>query len=322
MDTLQTAARGADRNGQSRERPFLQRVVRDFKQNKTVYLMLLPVVAYYVLFHYVPMYGAQIAFRDFIPALGIAESEWIGLENFQDFFTGPSFSQLVRNTLAINVIDLVFGFPAPIILALLLNELTSPKFKRLVQTVTYMPFFISIVVLVGMVLDFAAREGLVNQLLISLGIQPIHFMTLPEWYWPIYVGSSIWQTVGWGSIIYLAAITGIDPTLYEAARVDGANRWQQLVNITLPGIAATIIVLFILRVGQMMNVGFEKTILLYNPLVFDTADVISSYTYRRGILDANYGFSAAVGLFNSVVNFALLLTTNWLSRRRGGSGLF
>jgi putative aldouronate transport system permease protein len=322
MSTAHPVAGSPPVRAQATKPSFWRRVIRDFKQNKTVYLMLLPVVAYYVLFHYVPMYGAQIAFRDFIPALGITESEWIGWENFQDFFGSPSFTQLLRNTLAINIIDLIFGFPAPIILALLLNELTSQKFKRLVQTITYMPFFISIVVLVGMVLDFAAREGLINQLLMSLGVTPTPFMTQPEWYWPIYVGSSIWQTVGWGSIIYLAAITGIDPTLYEAAKVDGANRWQQLRSITLPGIAATIIVLFILRVGQMMNVGFEKTILLYNPLVYDTADVISSYTYRRGILEANYGFSAAVGLFNSVINFALLLTTNWLARRRGGSGLF
>lgn len=301
---------------------FGRRVIRDFQRNKFIYLMLVPVMAYYIIFHYVPMYGAQIAFRDFVPAVGIQGSEWIGWENFVDFFTSPSFPILVRNTLAINVIDLIFGFPAPIILAILLNELTSPGFKRLVQTVTYMPFFISVVVLVGMVIDFSAREGLINQLLMSLGLTSIEFLSSPEWYWPVYVGSSIWQTVGWGSIIYLAAISSIDPTLYEAAKVDGANRFQQLINITLPGMAATIIILLILRLGQMMNVGFEKTILLYNPLVYDTADVISSYTYRRGILDSNYGFSSAVGLFNSVINLTLLFLANWLARRRNGSGLF
>ncbi len=173
-----------------------------------------------------------------------------------------------------------------------------------------------------MVIDFAAREGLVNQVLMSIGLAPIPFLSQPEWYWPIYVGSSIWQAVGWGSIIYLSAISTIDPTLYEAAKVDGASRWKQLLHITLPGISSTIILLLILRIGQMMSLGSEKTILLYNPLVYETADVISSYTYRRGILDANYGFSAAVGLFNSVINFALLLTANWLARRRNGSGLF
>ena len=173
-----------------------------------------------------------------------------------------------------------------------------------------------------MVLDFAAREGMVNQMLGVFGAEPVQFMMQPEWYWPIYVASGIWQTVGWGSIIYLSAITTIDPSLYEAAKVDGAGRWKQLLHITLPGISATIIVLLILRLGQMMSLGYEKTILLYNPLIFDTADVISSYTYRRGILDANYGFSAAVGLFNSVINFGLLLVANWIARRRNGSGLF
>lgn len=304
------------------ESSFWHRVVRDFKRNKYIYLMLVPVVAYYVVFHYLPMYGAQIAFRDYIPTRGITGSEWIGLENFRDFFNSPSFGRLLRNTLAINLLDLIFGFPAPIILALLLNEVATPWFKRTVQTITYMPYFISIVVLVGMVIGFVARDGLINQILMGLGFEPIPFMTRPEWYWPIYVGSGIWQTVGWGSIIYLAAIATIDPTLYEAARVDGASRFQQLWHITLPGMSATIIVLLILRLGAIMSVGYEKTILLYNPLVYDTADVISSYTYRRGILNADYGFSAAVGLFNSVINFALLLTANWLARRRNGSGLF
>jgi putative aldouronate transport system permease protein len=301
---------------------FLRQVVKDFKRNKYIYLMLLPVVAYYIIFHYLPMYGAQIAFRDFVPALGVTGSEWIGLENFQDFFSSPSFFRLVRNTFAINLLDLFFGFPAPIILALLLNEITTAWFKRTVQTVTYMPYFISVVVLVGMVIDFTAREGLINNVLASFGIGPVPFLTSPEWYWPVYVGSGIWQTVGWGSIIYLAAISTIDPTLYEAAKVDGASRWQQVIHITLPGMAPTIIVLLILRIGQMMSLGYEKTILLYNPLVYETADVIASYTYRRGILDANYGFSAAVGLFNSVINFVLLLFANWLARRRNGSGLF
>jgi putative aldouronate transport system permease protein len=321
MATIQRAVEVKSRSTQKSNTSFWNRLVKDFKRNKYIYLMLLPVITYYVVFHYLPMYGAQIAFRDFIPALGILESEWIGLENFQDFFSSPSFYRLVRNTLAINVLDVIFGFPAPIILALLLNEVTTPWFKRMVQTITYMPYFISLVVLVGMVIDFAARQGLINQTLESFGLAPIPFLSQPEWYWPIYVGSSIWQAVGWGSIIYLAAISNIDPTLYEAAKVDGANRWHQLIHITLPGISATIIVLLILRVGQMMNVGSEKTILLYNPLVYETADVISSYTYRRGILDANYGFSAAVGLFNSVINFTLLLGANWLARRRGG-GLF
>lgn len=324
MATIQGVTRaGVKPKAAQKPKPsFWHRVVKDFKRNRYIYLMLAPVVAYYIIFHYLPMYGAQIAFRDFIPTRGITGSEWIGLEHFQDFFGSPAFGRLLRNTLAINLLDILLGFPAPIILALLLNEVSTPWFKRTVQTITYMPYFISVVVLVGMVIGFAARQGLINQVLMGFGMQPIPFMTKPEWYWPIYVGSSIWQAVGWGSIIYLAAISSIDPTLYEASKVDGANRFHQLWHITLPGISPTIIVLLILRLGAMMSLGYEKTILLYNPLVYDTADVISSYTYRRGILDANYGFSAAVGLFNSVINFTLLLLANWLARRRNGSGLF
>jgi putative aldouronate transport system permease protein len=301
---------------------YWQRLAKDFRRNKTIYLMLLPVVAYYLIFLYGPMYGAQIAFRDFIPTKGIWGSEWIGWENFANFFNGIYFWRLVRNTLAINILDVILGFPAPILLALMLNELTSPWFKRLVQTITYMPFFISLVVMVGMVIDFFSRDGLINNLLATVGIEPIIFLQSPAAYWPLYVGSGIWQTVGWGSIIYLATIAGIDPTLYEAAKIDGAGRFRQLWNITLPGIAPTIIVLLILRIGAIMNIGSEKTILLYNPLVYDTADIISSYTFRKGILDADYGFSAAVGLFNSVINLTLLIGANWVSRRRSDSSLF
>jgi len=301
---------------------FWQRVAKDFRRNKYIYLMLTPVVAYYLLFHYVPMYGAQIAFRDFVPSKGIWGSEWIGWENFTDFFQGIYFVRLVRNTFAINALDVIFGFPAPIILALLLNEITAGWFKRIVQTITYMPHFISLVVLVGMVIDFLSRDGLFNNVLALMGIDPIPYLQMPGLYWPIYVGSGIWQSIGWGSIIYLAAIAGIDPSLYEAARVDGASRLQQLRHITLPGMAATIIILLILRLGAIMNVGYEKTILLYNPLLYETADVISSYTFRKGILDANYGFSAAVGLFNSAINLILLWGANWISRRQSESSLF
>lgn len=314
-----TPRRPAARSG---ETTVYQRLVKDWRRNQGIYWMLLPVILYYLIFQYGPMYGAQIAFRDFIPTKGIWGSEWIGWENFQNFFNGIYFWRLVRNTLAINLLDVFFGFPAPILLALMLNELTSPWFKRTVQTITYMPYFISLVVMVGMVIDFFARDGLINNLLAPFGVEAIQFLQTPGFYWPLYVGSGIWQSVGWGSIIYLAAITGIDPTLYEAAKVDGAGRFRQLWNITLPGIAPTIIVLLILRIGAIMSIGSEKTILLYNPLVYDTADVIASYTYRKGILDADYGFSAAVGLFNSVINLTLLWAANWASRRQSGNSLF
>jgi putative aldouronate transport system permease protein len=299
-----------------------QVIAKDLRRNKYVYLMLSPVVLYYLVFHYGPMYGAIIAFKDFSPVEGILGSPWVGFENFQDFFSGVFFWRLVRNTLAINVLDLFFGFPAPIILALLLSEITSPRFKRTVQTITYIPHFVSLVVVVGMLVDFLARDGLVNNLLSAIGVQATAFMQSADWYWFLYVGSAIWQSVGWGSIIYLAAIANVDATLYEAAVVDGAGRWRQLWHITLPGILPTIIILLILRIGQMMSIGYEKTILMYNPMTYETADVISTYVYRKGILNADYSFSAAVGLFNSAINFALLILANRISRRISNMGLW
>ncbi len=298
------------------------RIAKDFDRNRYIYLMLVPVVLYYLIFHYGPMYGAIIAFQDFNPTKGIWGSRWIGFENFTDFFNGVFFLRLIRNTLAINVLDVIFHFPAPIILALLLNEITSPAFKRWVQTITYMPHFISLVVVVGMMVDFFARDGLINSLLAYSGIAPTAFMQRADWYWTLFVGSAIWQNIGWGSIIYLAAITNIDPTLYEAATVDGASRMRQLVYITLPGIMPTILILLILRVGNMMTVGYEKTLLMYNPLTYETGDVIASYVYRKGVLNTDYSFSAAVGLFNSIINFGLLLAANRISKRLSETGLF
>ncbi len=295
-------------------------ISRDLRRNRQVYLMLLPVLLYYLIFHYGPMYGAVIAFEDFNPVKGIFGSRWVGLQNLQDFFSSVYFTRLIFNTLAINVIDLIVGFPAPIILALLITELRWNPFKRLVQTVTYLPHFISVVVVVGMLFDFFARDGLVNEMLAST--PPTAFMQSPEWFRQLFVGSGIWQHVGWGSIVYLAAIATVDPTLYEAAKVDGANRFQQIRHITIPGIMPTIIILLILRMGTMMTVGYEKIILMYNPLTYETADVISTYVFRRGILQADFGFSAAVGLFNSVINFALLIAANKISRRVTETGLW
>jgi putative aldouronate transport system permease protein len=295
-------------------------VRRDLRRNKHIYLMLLPVVLYYLVFHYGPMYGAVIAFQDFNPVRGVFGSKWVGLQNFQDFFSSVFFGRLMFNTVAISVLEIVFGFPAPIILALLINELRGNPFRRLVQTVTYLPHFISVVVIVGMLFDFFARDGVANQLL-SLS-DPIAFMQSPEWFRQLFVGSGIWQQVGWGSIVYLAAIATIDSALYEAAKVDGANRFRQIWHITIPGILPTIVILLILRLGSVMSVGYEKIILMYNPLTYETADVISTYVFRRGVLQADFSFSAAVGLFNSVINFALLIGANRLSRRLTGSGLW
>ncbi|MDI7276751.1 MAG: ABC transporter permease subunit [Anaerolineae bacterium] len=297
-------------------------LVRDVKRNRYIYLMLAPVVAYYLIFHYGPMYGAQIAFRDFSPGRGIWGSRWVGLAHLESFIKGFYFSRLLRNTLLLNCLDLLFGFPAPIILALLLNEVRWSPFKRAVQTITYMPHFISMVVVVGIMVDFMARDGLVNNLLSTVGLAVTPFMQEPEWFRGLYVGSGIWQNVGWGSIVYLAALANIDPTLYEAAMVDGAGRFRQLIHITLPGIAPTIIILLILRIGNMMSVGYQKIILMYNPLTYETADVISTYVYRKGILEMGFSFSSAVGLFNSVINFALLILANNVSRRVNETSLW
>ena len=298
------------------------RTLAQILKNKHVYIMLMPVVAYYVIFHYLPMYGVIIAFKNYAPLRGILGSPWAGFTHFQEFFNSYYFWRLLKNTFLISFYDLIFGFPAPIILALVLNEVTKMKFKRFVQTVSYLPHFISLVVIVGMVLDFLARDGLINQLIVFLGGEAIPFMQRPEWFRTVYVASNIWQSIGWGSIIYLAALTAISPELYEAARVDGANRWRQLWHITLPGILPTIVIMMILRVGDMMSVGYEKIILMYNPLIYDTADVISTFIYRKGLLEMNYSYSTAVGLFNSVINFILLILVNRLSRRLSGTSLW
>lgn len=298
-------------------------VVKDWSRNKYVYMMLLPVIGYYLIFHYGPMYGVIIAFQDYNLAKGIWGSPWIGLENFERFFSSFNFERTIVNTLAINVLDLVFGFPAPIILALLLNEIHFNPFKRLAQTITYMPHFVSTVVVVGILVDFVARDGVINNLLsLSMGISPAAYLQLPEWFRPLFVGSGIWQHIGWGSIIYLAAISGIDTEQYDAAMVDGASRLQQIRHITLPGIMPTIMILLILRIGSMMAVGYEKILLMYNPITYETADVISTYVYRQGVLQGDYAFSAAVGLFNSVIDFALLVFANWFSRRVGDTSLW
>jgi len=308
---------------QTAPKPSLgKRLKDDFQRNRALYLMALPVLAFYIIFHYVPMYGAIIAFKDFSPMKGILGSEWIGIQHFKDFFGSIYFSRILFNTLNISISTLIFGFPTPIILALLINELRSKVFSRTVQTVTYMPHFVSLVVICGLIKEFTLDTGVVNQVLSVFGWKPVSMLNKPELFVPIYVISNIWQEVGWGSIIYLAALTGIDPQLYEAAKIDGAGRFKQLIHITIPGILPTIVILLILRMGRLLNVGFEKIILLYNPAIYETADVISSFVYRKGLLEFNWSYSAAVGLFNSVINFFMLWSSNWLSRRLKGESLW
>lgn len=297
-------------------------ITLELKKNKALYIMILPVIIYFAIFSYYPMYGAVIAFKSFSPGKGIMGSDWVGLKNFIQFFHDIYFTRVLKNTLLLSLYTLALGFPVPIILALLLNEVRLKKFKKVVQTVTYLPHFISLVVIVGLLKEFSASNGLFNDIASFFGGNRMPLLQMPGAFRPLYIGSEIWQTMGWNSIIYLAALSGVDEQLYEAARIDGANRWKQMLHITLPGIMSTIVILFILRMGSLFTVGFEKVILMYNPTTYETADVISSYVYRLGLLQFNYSYSTAVGLFNSVMNFILLILSNGISKRVGQSSLW
>ncbi|HML46159.1 MAG TPA: ABC transporter permease subunit [Clostridia bacterium] len=292
-----------------------RRLGRDFVRHRSLYLMFLPVLAYFIVFSYWPMYGIQIAFKNYQPGLSFWESEWVGFRHFQRFFSGIYFTRTLRNTLLISLYDLLFGFPAPILLALFMNELRSSKYKRAVQTISYLPHFISMVVLCGMIRSFTAKEGLINDIVEWFGGTRATLLMQPGLFRSVYTASGIWQNIGWNTIIYLAAISGVDPELYDAATVDGASRFRRLVHITLPGIGQTVVILLVLRIGSLMSVGSEKILLLYSPATMDTADTISTYVYRKGLQEFSYSFSAAVGLFNSVINFTLLVFANTVSRR-------
>jgi ABC-type polysaccharide transport system, permease component len=299
-------------------------VKKELLRNKYVYLMLIPVVAYYLIFSYGPMYGLLMAFqKSYSPIKGIMQGEWIGFGNFTMFFESYYFWRLIRNTLILSLYSIVFGFPAPIILALLLNEVRKKWFKSAVQTVSYMPHFISVVVVVGMLKTFSALDGgLFNVIRSFFDLQPVMFLAEKDLFRPMYILSNIWQGAGWASIIFLAALSGIDPQLYEAAKIDGAGRWKQLLHITLPGIMPTIVVMLILRLGAVMNSDFQKILLMQTAPTYETSDVISTFVYRSGILEGNYTYSTAIGLFNGVINFSLLLLANWLSRRMNSTSLW
>ena len=295
---------------QSGKKKFFKELGRDLVGHKSLYLMLIPVILYYLVFCYYPMYGAQIAFRDYSPKLGSFHSPWAGLKHFKSFFNSVYFSRLIKNTLGINLLNLIFGFPAPIILALMLNEVRCSKFKKTVQTISYLPHFISTVVIGGLILQFTATDGFITNLMTLFGYPKQNLMFNPALFKPIYVISEIWQGIGWGSIIYIASISGISAELYEAARIDGAGRWKQTLYVTIPGIMPTVITMLIMRIGSMMSLGFEKIFLIYNPSIYETADVISTFVYRKGLIDQSYSFSTAVGLFNSVINLVLLAAAN------------
>ena len=290
-------------------------VSKDFKRNRTIYLLLIPVLLYYIMFHYAPMYGSVIAFQNFKPQKGILGSDFVGLMHFKNFFNSPFFGRILFNTLRISFASIIFGFPAPIILALLLNELKFPRFAKVVQNITYMPHFISLVVICSLIREFTLDTGVINYILGFLGFTPTSLLNFPQYFTTVYVASGIWQEIGWGSIIYLAALSGLDPALYEAATIDGANRFDQMLHVTLPGILPTIIIMLILKLGQVLSVGYEKIILLYNDNTMSVADVISTYVYAKGLLDLDWSFSSAVGLFNSIINFLFLNAANFISKK-------
>jgi putative aldouronate transport system permease protein len=304
-------------------RSRVQTLARKILTNWQLYALLLPTIIYFLVFKYGPMYGVQIAFKDFVPTAGIWGSPWTGFEHFERFFNSFQFGTLLKNTLVLSGYALIVSFPLPILLSLLMNQFPVIRYRRFVQTVIYAPTFISTVVLVGMISVFLSpRSGLLNNLIVLLGGQPINFLASPEWFPSVYVWSGVWQGTGFATIVYMAALASVDPAQHEAAIIDGANKWQRIRHIDLPAIMPTIIILLILAVGNIMNVGFEKALLMQTPLNKPTSEIIQTYVYNIGLQRAQYSFSAAVGLFNSVVNLILLLAVNRFARRVSDTSLW
>ncbi len=301
---------------------LVTRIKKDFKINKILYLMAVPALVYAIIFKYIPIYGATLAFKRYNIALGILRSPWIGFDNFEKFFSSYYFWRLLRNTVLLSVYRLAYGFPAPILLALLINEFKFNRYKRVVQSISYIPHFFSMVVVCGIIIDFTRVGGALSRLVVLMGGKEANLLTKPELFRTIYVASDIWKDVGYNSIIFLAAIIGISPHLYEAAEIDGAGRFRQIWNVTIPGILPTIVIMLIINIGKMMNISFEKVILLYNAMTYETADIISTFVYRKGLLDADYSYSTAIGLFNSIINFTLLVLANGISRRVNETSLW
>ena len=294
------------------------------KSHPWLYLMMIPGLLYLAIFNYAPMYGVVIAFQKFNFVKGIAGSKWIGLQNFEELFRSEQFLRVLRNSIEFSLMRLVWSFPMPIILALLLNEVRHTKYKKAVQTIVYIPHFISWVVVASLVINLLqpTRQGAINALLGVFGVEPANYLTSTRHFRSVVVIAEIWKTAGWGTIVYLSALTQVDPQIYEAAYIDGANRWQIMFRITLPSIMSTISIMLIMRLGSLMNNGFEQIYLLYSPLVYEVADVFETYTYRIGIQGGRYSYSTAVGLFQSVVGFILIISSNYVSRRLGESSLF
>ena len=307
--------------GQSRWVRFRRALIRD----RWLYLIMILPCLYYLLFHYYPMYGVTLAFKQYKPKLGIIGSPWAsqnGMKYILQVVNDPYFWTVFKNTIVLNVVNLAITFPAPIILALLLNEVASNRYKRVVQTVTYLPHFLSTVVVVGMMNSMFSSSGIVNELLGKLGLGPYAFLNDAQYFRPMYIGSNIWQNIGWDSIIFLAALSGLDQALYEAARIDGAGRWKQTIHITIPGILPTIVIMLILAMGKIMNVSYQKILLMMTGSNQSVSDVISTYVYRRGITKADFSYATAVGLFQSLVSLVFVTTTNWISRRTTETSLW
>lgn len=317
-----TSKKSSVSGGTKMKKSFGVRLKEDIVRNRVLYIMVLPVLIYYILFAYLPMYGITIAFQDYDPALGYTGSPWVGLQNFKDFFKSVYFLRILKNTLHISLASIIFGFPAPIILALLINEVTSKKYMKTVQTITYLPHFISLVVVCGIIKSFTGTNGIITQIVSKFTNDSTSLLMKPNAFVPVYIISEIWQGIGWGSIIYIAALAGVDTQLYEAASLDGCGRLRQVLHVSIPGILPTIVIMLILRMGSMLNVGYEKIILLYNPSTYETADVISTFTYRKGLQEFEWSYGSAVGLFNSAVNVIFLLGTNMLSRKLTESSLW
>jgi putative aldouronate transport system permease protein len=288
---------------------------RDFRMNWSVYLLFIPILAYFIIFCYLPMFGIVMAFQDFSAIRGFWGSKWVGFANFIEFFTGPNFFRILRNTLAISFLNLGIGFPLSIVFALLLNEMAFPWFKKTVQTISYLPYFVSAVVVCGLVIEFVSSNGIIVNILAFFGFPRQNLLNDPKYFWWVNLAADTWQSLGYGSIIFIASLSNVSPELHEAAAIDGASRLSRVWHITLPAIMPTIVTMFILRCGMAMSVGGDKILLLYNPTIYDTADVISTHVVRMGIERMQYGYSAAVGLFNSAVGVALLVISNYLSRK-------
>ncbi|ETT69738.1 binding-protein-dependent transport systems inner membrane component [Paenibacillus sp. FSL R7-277] len=299
------------------------RLLRTWNHNKTLWLLFLPCLLYYLIFRYAPMFGLVITFKDYNLFKGIWASDWVGLKYYRMFFENPDFWPLMKNTLLLGLYKLVFGFPAPVILAILLNEVRKAAFKKFVQTVSYLPHFISNVIVASMVIMFLSPTGgLINNLLGTFGIGPINFMNEPGMFRGIYVLSEIWQHIGWETIIYLAALTAIDPQLYEAADMDGASRMRKIWHVTLPGISPAIVITLILNIGKVLEIGFEKVFLMQNPAIYDTADIISTYVYRVGMEQGNFSYGASIDLFMGIISLIFIYSANYISRRVSETSLW